>query len=197
MLLNMSKVKEYYNISRITLLRWEKEGLIKSYRTPKGRRRYKKSELEEIMGVKEAVSSPEVILYARVSTIKQEAYLKNQINRLEEYASHNGYNYIIISEIASGVNEKRRGLRTLLTKVKTGEASKVIIEYPDRLARFGYEYLKQFITSFGVDLIVIKEPEETEDLNRELAEDLIAIVTSFAGRLYVKRGGRKIVKEKK
>jgi len=197
MLLNISKVKEDYNISRITLLRWEKEGIITPCRTPKGRRRYKKEELEEIMGLKEQIKSKKVILYGRVSTIKQEEYLKNQIKRLETYAQSMGYEYIVISEIASGVNEHRRGLRTLLTKIKTGEAEKVIIEYPDRLARFGYEYLKNFINAFGVELIVMKEEEEeTEDLNKELAEDLIAIVTSFAGRLYGKRCGRRSVKSK-
>lgn len=114
---------------------------------------------------------------------------------MEEYGKSKGYEYIVISEIASGVNEKRRGLRTLLNKVKNGEVEKVIIEYPDRLARFGYEYIKIFLISFGVKIIVIEEPEEPEDLNKELAEDLIAIVTSFAGRVYGKRGGRKNGKE--
>jgi len=38
MLLTIKKVKELYDISRITLINWEKEGLITPVRTPKGRK---------------------------------------------------------------------------------------------------------------------------------------------------------------
>ena len=53
---------------------------------------------------------PRVVLYARVSTKKQEEYLKNQLRRLKEYANSQGWQYEVISEIASGVNENKRGL---------------------------------------------------------------------------------------
>jgi len=78
-----------------------------------------------------------------------------------------------------------------LNKIKRGEVEKVVIEYPDRLARFGFEYLKFFMESFGVELIVLDGKENEEDINKELAEDLIAIVTSFAARIYGQRGGKK------
>mgnify|MGYP000170275223 CR=1 FL=1 len=191
MLLSVKKIKELYSVSRHTLIRWEKEGLIVPVRTPKGVRRYKKEDIEKVLGLLEEKPASKVILYARVSTKKQKEYLKNQIKRLEEYAKKNGWDYEIISEIASGVNENRRGLRKLLNKIKRGEVSKVVIEYPDRLARFGYEYLKFFMESYGVELIVINGKENEEDLNRELAQDLIAIITSFAARIYGKRGGKK------
>ena len=94
-------------------------------------------------------------------------------------------------EIASGVNENRRGLLKLLNKIKRGEVKKVVIEYPDRLARFGFKYLKFFMESFGVELIILNDRENENDTNKELAEDLIAIVTSFAARIYGQRGGKK------
>ena len=78
-----------------------------------------------------------------------------------------------------------------MNKVKRGEVEKVVIEYPDRLARFGYEYLKFFLESFGVELIVLNGEENEEDRTKELAEDLIAIVTSFAARIKAERGGKK------
>ncbi len=139
----------------------------------------------------EIVSEPRVILYARVSTKKQEKYLQNQIERLKSYAEREKWNYEIISEIASGINENRKGLRKLLNQVKQGKVEKVVIEYPDRLARFGYEYLKFFFESFGVELIVINGKQDEEDRAKELAEDLIAIVTSFAAKVYGSRGGRR------
>jgi len=45
-----------------------------------------------------------------------------------------------------------------------------VIEYPDRLARFGYEYLKFFLESFGVGLVIINGKENEEDRHRELAK---------------------------
>jgi len=125
---------------------------------------------------------PTVVLYTRVSTKKQEEYLKNQIRRLEEYANSQGWQYETIFVIASGVNENRRGLLKLLNKIKRGEVEKVVVEYPDRLARFGFEYLKFFMESYGVELIVLNGQENEEDINKELAEDLIAAVYIFCSK---------------
>ena len=191
MLLSVKKAQELYGISRRTLINWEEKGLLKPYRTPGGKRRYKKENIEKLLGMLEEETKPKVVLYARVSTKKQEEYLKNQIKRLEEFAKSKGWSYQVISEIASGVNENRRKLRKLLNMVKKGEVEKVVVEYPDRLARFGYEYLKFFFESFGVELIVLNGEENEEDRTKELAQDLIAIVTSFAARVYGSREGKK------
>jgi len=51
-----------------------------------------------------------------------------------------------------------------LNKIKRGEVAKVVIEYPDRLARFGFEYLKFFMESFGVELVVLNGRENEEDI---------------------------------
>ncbi len=189
MLLTTKQVCQNYNVTRLTLLQWEKEGFIHPLKTPKGTRRYLKSDIEHALGLKEHTEPYTTILYARVSTKKQEKYLQNQIDRLKEYAVSIGDSYEVISEIASGVNEKRRGLKKLLNQIKNGNVKKVIIEYPDRLARFGYDYLKVFFDSFGVELIVLHAEDDGEDMQKELAEDLIAVVSSFAARIYGRRGG--------
>jgi len=54
---------------------------------------------------------------------------------------------------------------------------------PDRLTRFGFEYLEEYFNSFGVELLVLNR-EEDKSLKPELVEDLLTIVTSFAGKLY-------------
>lgn len=193
MLLTAQEVKERYGLHRNTLLNWEKQGLLRPFRTPGGRRRYRKEDIERLLGMPEAAQpeTPKVVLYARVSTRKQEKYLQNQIRRLKEYAEGHGWRYEVISEIASGVNENRRGLQKLLNRVKNGKVEKVVIEYPDRLARFGFNYLKAFFESHGVELVVVNGETHEEDRMKELAEDLIAIVTSFAARIYGSRGGKK------
>ncbi len=191
MLLSVKKVKELYGISRRTFINWEERGLLKPYRTPGGQRIYGREDVEKLLRLLEEKPKPKVILYARVSTKKQEEYLRNQMARLEEFVKSKGWSYEVISEVASGVNENRRGLRKLLNKVKRGEVEKVVIEYPDRLARFGYEYLKFFFESFGVELVVLNGEGNEEDRTKELAEDLIAIVTSFAARVYGSRRGKR------
>ena len=75
-----------------------------------------------------------------------------------------------------------------MNKIKRGEVAKVVIEYPDRLARFGFEYLKFFMESFGVELVVLNGRENEEDIKEELAEDLIAAVYIFCSKdLWAKR----------
>jgi predicted site-specific integrase-resolvase len=191
-LLTIKKCGEIYGISRISLINYEKKGLITPVRTPGGIRRYRVEDIEQILGVirKENNNDRKTILYARVSTRKQEEYLKNQVKRLEEYAKLNNWNYEIIQEIASGVNENRRGLGKLLNMVERGEVERVVIEYPDRLARFGFNYLKKFLSAFGVKLIIINGNNEEKEKTIEIAGDLVAIVTSFAAKIYGKRGSK-------
>lgn len=115
MLITIKYIRDYYSLSRISLINWEKQGLLKPYYTPGGRRRYKREDIEHLLGIKkESPVKPAVVCYARVSTAKQKDYLDNQMQRLKSYCKAKGYrDYHIISEIASGVNENRRELRTL------------------------------------------------------------------------------------
>lgn len=87
------------------------------------------------------------------------------------------------------MNENRRGLIKILNRAKNGELERVVVEYEDRLARFGLGYIRRFLNAFGVELVVLNG-KESEEVHRELAEDLVAIVSSFAVRIYGKRGSR-------
>lgn len=196
-LLSVKECKEIYGLSRITLINYEKKGLIKPVRTPGGVRRYRVEDIERLLGMLEDKRERvgKTILYARVSTRKQHAYLENQVQRLEEYAKSKGWEYEVIKEIASGVNENRRGLQKILNMVKRGEVERVVIEYPDRLARFGFHYLKEFFDGFGVELVVINGKEGEKERVQELMEDLVAIVSSFAARIYGQRGAKNVHKQ--
>ena len=73
---------------------------------------------------------------------------------------------------------------------------RVIIEYSDRLARFGYRYLESYFSACGIQLEILKKPEtlstsSSTGLNQEeLVKDLIASITSFSARLYGARGAK-------
>ena len=69
-----------------------------------------------------------------------------------------------------------------------------MIEDPDRLVRFGFSYLEEAFSWQGVRLEVL-DPHKHLEPTEELVQDLLAIVTVFADRLYGHRakGVRKLV----
>ena len=71
----------------------------------------------------------------------------------------------------------------------------VVVAYRDRLARSGFEYLEELFKAYGVKVVVAFQ-EEPRDYMQELVEDLVAIVASFAARIYGRRSKKykKVVK---
>ena len=119
--------------------------------------------------------------YARVSSTEQKPHLENQANRLWAYAGQNGMLLDqVVSEVASGLNDRRPKLRKLLSDptVQT-----MIVEHRERLARFGVGMVEAMLQARGGALIVIDDAEVPEDLVRDMTE----ILTCFCARLYGKR----------
>jgi excisionase family DNA binding protein len=193
-LLRMKEASNYTGLHPNTLRKYIDQGVIKGVRL--GKHRYvEKAELDRLMGITKAEPKG-VAVYARVSTKKQQdaGNLDRQKKRLLAYCAANKLKVVgVLEDTASGLNENRRGLRKLFGLARRGEIDTVVVEYKDRLARFGFEYLKEALASYGVRVIAIEE-NESKSPNEELVEDLIAIVTSFSARLYGKLGAKKIVK---
>ena len=78
----------------------------------------------------------------------------------------------------------------LFNYVVSRQVDVVVITYKDRLTRFGFEYLEYFFGQYGVRIEVVYG-EEPRDSYQELVEDLLAIATSFAGKLYGMRSHKK------
>jgi len=190
----MKEASNYTGLHPNTLRKYIDQGVIKGVRL--GKHRYvEKAELDRLMGITKAEPKG-VAVYARVSTKKQQdaGNLDRQKKRLLAYCAANKLKVVgVLEDTASGLNENRRGLRKLFGLARRGEIDTVVVEYKDRLARFGFEYLKEALASYGVRVIAIEE-NESKSPNEELVEDLIAIVTSFSARLYGKLGAKKIVK---
>ncbi|WP_333871632.1 IS607 family transposase, partial [Desulforamulus putei] len=144
-LLTISKAAKKLGVHPNSLRNWEKQGLIKPVRLPGGQHRYSMDELNRLLQSGQLTDSQEaVVLYARVSTKKQAdaGNLDRQMERLRQYARERKFNVKAeLTDIASGLNQKRRGLTNVLKLAEHGEYKKLIIEYPDRLARFGYSYI--------------------------------------------------------
>jgi excisionase family DNA binding protein len=192
-LLTSHQAAKLLNVWPHTIRRWEKEGKLKPLRTPGGHRRYKESQIMALIGEEaNETGLRRCAVYARVSTAKQAeaGNLQRQKERLITYAVEKDYQVkAIYAEIASGLDENRRELAKLAKTAPKDEIDVIIIEYKDRLARFGYKYLEQYFRSYGIEINIV-ELDEEKSPQEELAEDMIAIVTRFSARIYGKRGGR-------
>jgi len=178
-------------ISYNTLKQWVREGKVKVYRTATGRWRIPYSEVERILGLKESTTEARAIIYARVRSSDQKSDLERQVEYLTEYCASKGYKVIdVLSDVASGLKTDRRGLLKLFNYVMNRQVEVVVVTYRDRLTRFGFEYLEHFFKQYGVKMEAVFG-EEPKDAYQELVEDLIEVVTSFAGKLYGLRGHKK------
>jgi len=174
-------------VSTKTLQRWDNAGEIQTFRTKGNHRRIYESEIIKLQGKPQ---SQNCAIYARVSSRKQTAdgNIERQKERLVEYAKNKGYAiFKVFCETASGLNENRKQLEKLLRLVIEHQVDIVLIEFKDRLARFGYNYLVKLIESHGAQVEVVTQEEAPKDATQELIEDMLAIVTCFSAKLYGQR----------
>jgi len=179
-LYTIKEAKKLLGVTTWTIQQWDRQGKIKCVRTVGGRRRIPESEIKRILGLKE---ERKVVGYARVSSTAQKGDLERQKQLIEDYAKERGYGEIqMLIDIGSGLNENRKSFLRLLEMVAERKVSKVIVAYKDRLTRFGFETLSRMFQAFGTAIEVINHEEKTP--RGELVEDLITIVSHFAGKLY-------------
>lgn len=84
---------------------------------------------------------------------------------------------------------KKKAIYDFPTYFISGQVCRVVIEWKDRLARFGFTYIKKLFDAFNVELEIINHRDE-QRYEEEITEDIIAIMTSYSARIYGKRGGR-------
>lgn len=180
MFLSPKEIKEKYKIGNQTLYNWRKEGKIEFQKLPSGSYVYHDLVLEKPEQNKH-------VIYARVSNTKQKDDLVNQKNILRSYVTKNG-NIVHeeLSDIASGMNENRDGLKRLMEMVQSGEVERVYVTYKDRLVRFGFGFFKEMFQMYGTEIIVLNQTKE-EDFQQELTQDLISIIHHFSMKMYSDR----------
>ena len=179
MWLTSKQFREKYNISPQYLYALKKNGKVKT---------------KPFLGSQVLILDPEssdsdrsVCIYARVSTPKQKTDLENQIKFLRQYLVSKGLNpEYVYSDIASGMNEDRKGLNEMMSDIISGKISKVVISHKDRLTRFGFGYLKTIFSKYNTEIEIVNLEDE-KSFQDELSEDLIAIIHHFSMKFYGKR----------
>lgn len=144
------EVLELLQITRPTLTKYVKEGLIKTTTLPNGRYDYDKESVYKLFnkGV-----DRKTYLYTRVSTPKQKPDLENQINILKQFCFSNGYCVNkIFSDIASGISfEKRKDFFKMLDDIVAGKVERIVITYKDRLSRVGFELFYHLFKKYNTE----------------------------------------------
>ena len=197
--LSISKAAKNLGVCTKTLRRWDKAEKLRCSRTPGGHRRITIVEIERLLqGTLEGSQAQTTAIYSRVSSHeqKQKGDLERQAQAAEEYCSQHGYQDIqIFQDVGSGLNTGRKGLQQLCKAIECGKIGRVVITYKDRLTRFGFEYLTRYFQSHGTGVEVIYYDKETT-AEKELVEDLIAIITAFSGRVHGLRSHKAQIKQK-
>ena len=174
-MLKPKEVCQKLGISYRTLQSYVKKGYIKPVILQSGKWRFREEDVERLMGI---VRKRKVVLYARVSSNKQKDDLVNQVKYLEENVKE--YDQVI-TDVSSGLNMKRKGFLKLLRMILNNEVSKIVIAYPDRLVRFGFEIIEEACKAHNCEIVVLNKEDKTPE--HELIEDLTSILVSFSEKL--------------
>ena len=175
-------------------------GKIPYVKTPGGHRRFRLSDIHEMMGIADtSIKERKVAVYCRVSSHEQKTKgdLDRQKGRLLEHCVGQKYEVgHVIADVGSGMSSGRAGLKSLIEKVIDGEVSVVIVEHRDRLTRFQFPIFERFFGSYGTEIEVLSSIVEDKSYEQEQADDLISIIASFSGKLYGRRSGENRRKKK-
>lgn len=192
---SINKFSKILGVSAQTLRNWDKNGKLHPHHTSdNGYRYYSHEQLNQVMNIKPNLDRI-VIGYCRVSSNKQKDDLERQIENMKLYLTAQGKPFEIISDIGSGINYKKKGLKELIKRISQNKVEKVVVLYKDRLLRFGFELVEYISSLYNCEIEVIDNTEKTEQ--QELVEDLVQIITVFSCKLQGKRANkaRKLVKE--
>lgn len=168
----ISKASEVTGLCINTLRKLCDEGKIKHTITSGGHRR---------IDISQYLPEPEcrvvTVGYCRVSSAKQ----KDDLDRQVEFLRTKLPEAEIVKDIGSGINFKRKGLATLLERAMSGEAIKLVVAYRDRIARFGFDVVRQVIERSGGSIVVLNDVSLSPE--QELTQDLCSIIHVFSCRL--------------
>ena len=169
---SLGEVAKILSMHPKTLQKKDREGVIQFERTPTNRRFLTREKLiklleENNLFFDDSKLMKHDIIYARVSNSKQK-----QAGELEQQVEvvmkeiHNLQNPIILKEMGSEINDQRPKLQQLLKMVLNNEVNKIYITHKERLAKFGFNYLKYIFEEFGVEIVILYD-DNYENLTKK------------------------------
>ena len=186
-LIPISKAAKILGVSEITLRRWDEDGRLVAIKTEGGHRRYDLTKIKpETVHRFDFTDKRKTVAYARVSSHDQKADLERQKQVLELFCSKNGWTFELISDLGSGMNYHKKGLKKLLNAIIDDGIGRIVITHKDRLLRFGAELVFAICEAKNVEVVIINSGDDTT-FEEDLATDVLEIITIFSARLYGSR----------
>ena len=170
-------------ITTRTIQNYDKLGKLKVCRTEGNRRVIMREDLIKYLDDKGLIyddtnSKRHDVIYARVSSNEQKQ--SGDLDRQALYLVENAkdiQNPIILKEVGSGLNDKRKQLQKLLGMISNQEVRNVYITYKDRLTRFGFNYLETMFNACGTSIIVLQDESNEKTVHDELVEDMMSLIS--------------------
>jgi putative resolvase len=184
--LRVGQAAKFLGISPSTVRAWCQRGKLGYHVSITGEKVFYPSELEdfkrEMLGLEP--DAGKTFFYVRSSN-GDDVLIETQLEKLK--AAY-GEPDKVFQDKASGLNEKRKGLKALIRDVKSEEGKvRVFVTNQARLTRFGFTYLTELLTAYGAEVTVLDSPE-TREPHAVLMEDFMALLASFSGKFYRLRG---------
>ncbi len=154
-------------------------------RTAGGQRRYKLSSIRPQMKHGDKLER-KTVAYARVSSHDQKSDLERQKQVLELYCASQGWTFEVMSDLGSGINYNKKGLKALIQAIIDNDVGRLVITHKDRLLRFGAELIFSICEAKQVEVVIINQGEDST-FEEDLAKDVLEIITVFSARLYGSR----------
>lgn len=166
-----------------TLRRYADQGKIEIIKNEAGQRLY------NIESYVRGAARASLVCYCRVSSSKQKDDLQRQIAYMRSLYPEAE----IVQDIGSGLNFKRKGLRSLLDRLLQGDKLKIIVACRDRLCRFGFELIQYMVEQNGGEILVLDQTVHCPE--SELTTDLLSIIHVFSCRMHGLRKYSQKIKE--
>lgn len=171
------QARELLKVTTETLRNWDREGKITTIRTPSNARRYLLADIQNILGVRVTPKQTRKICYCRVSSKKQ----MDDLERQKDFFRSTYPDHELVTDIGSGLNWKRKGLKTILDSSMSGTVKEVVVAHRDRLCRFAFELISWILERNGTKLLVLNQPDDKSG-DTELTDDILSIIHVYSCR---------------
>jgi len=185
-LIGIGEAAQALGVSITTLRRWDATGKLSSILTAGGHRRYDLAKLKPELFHAASQAERSTMAYARVSSHDQKDDLERQKQVLELYCARQGWTFELVSDLGSGMNYQKKGLRRLLGSIIDGKVGRLVITHKDRLLRFGAELVFAICEAKNVEVVILNQGEDST-FEEDLAKDVLEIITALSARLYGSR----------
>ena len=184
--LRVGQAAKFLGISPSTVRAWCQRGKLGYHVSITGEKVFYPPELEdfkrEMLGL--APMEGKTFFYVRSSN-GDDVPVSTQLDKLK---TAYGEPDKVFQDKTSGLNEKRKGLKTLLKTVKSEEGKvRIYVTNKDRLTRFGFTYLEELLAAYGAEVTVL-DSADTREPHAVLMDDFMALLASFSGKFYRLRG---------